>query len=928
MRRVLLLLLAFGLLQGSIWAGAGRTLQLQSLQQQSLQPAEPLVLAWPATPFHESVHIYFSADQGRSWWMMARELRNTGSFSTFVPASPGQAIFKVVDSKSGELIMSSQAALTIQAPVTAATQLVTLEAESGMLSGPMKIVMDGQAFNNQCVSGYNVNRRGSVEFIVNVPVAGTYAIWARVLGKNDVANSFFASVDNQTEFLWDLKKNNQWNWDCISDRGATGTYEGNAEVDPVLFSLTAGPHLLRIRNREKLTLLDQIRITNDLSHAVTAEPERWLGVLAPSHAQIIAFGHPFEIKWESKNVPGLVNIDLSRDQGTTFAFPIVHNTENDGSYIWNVPKGLIIGKCVIRIQAVNNNGLPQDASDGYFAIIDPSTDRRTIIVQNPNGGETLVAGQTCFTRWTTKNYWGKVNVYFSHDNGASWQTIAYNRDTAKEQFTFDWIVPNTPTTQALLRVADGDADFPFDVSDKVFTIVANEVSNEYLELIAPNGTEKWAANSLQHVKWISYNMANKVHLDLSLDNGNTWQRVLSDQPANGYINWIVPNTPAQKCKMRVLDALDGSPLSSSANSFSIVAAGTPEENPTPVPPGNYALSFDGLNDLLQIANHPSLNISNAFTIEFWLKTDKPAQNWARILEKGMWDEYSVSFYSTKGKLCASLVTPIPSSTPRMVVTHGPSTTSLNANTWYHVAVTFDGAAAKLYINGKLETSKELTAVAPRSLSQNLIIGAACRADQSYYPFKGVLDEVRLWNVARTSQQIGAAMNATMVGDESGLVACYSFDEGSGQYAGDRTANANHGWLGGSNLIEQGDPTWVVSDRPAVVPSLQPAAPLAQEPENANLQPKNFALHANYPNPFNSQTTIRFVLPESRPVRLAIYDVSGRLVKTLAKGSCNAGEHSVVWDGLNEMGEVISSGVYFYCITAGDWSATRRLVMVK
>ncbi len=316
-------------------------------------------------------------------------------------------------------------------------------------------------------------------------------------------------------------------------------------------------------------------------------------------------------------------------------------------------------------------------------------------------------------------------------------------------------------------------------------------------------------------------MTNKVHLDLSLDNGNTWQRVLSDQPANGYINWTVPNTPAQKCRMRVLDALDGSPLSPSANPFSIVAAGTPEENPTPVPAGNYALSFDGLNDLLQIANHPSLNISNAFTIEFWLKTDKPAQNWSRIL-----------------------------------------------------------------------------------------------------------DEVRLWNNARTNQEIVATMNKTMVGDEPGLAACYSFDEGSGQYAGDRTANANHGWLGGSNLIEQGDPTWVVSDRPVIVPSLQPTAPPAQEPENASLQPEIFTLHANYPNPFNSQTTIRFVLPESRTVRLAIYDVSGRLVKTLAEGSCNAGEHSVVWDGLNEMGEATSSGVYFYRITAGDWSATRRLVMVK
>jgi len=335
-----------------------------------------------------------------------------------------------------------------------------------------------------------------------------------------------------------------------------------------------------------------------------------------------------------------------------------------------------------------------------------------------------------------------------------------------------------------------------------------------------------------------------------------------------------------------------------------------------------------VNDFVQIANHPSLNISKNFTIEFWLKTDQPTQNWTRILEKGMWDEYSVSFYSTKAKLCASLVTSIPGSSPRMAVTHGPSTTAMSANTWYHVAMTYDGAVAKVYMNGKLETSKNLTGVTPRSLTQALILGAARRLSTPEYPFRGVLDELRLWNVARSNAQITASMTTALAGNETGLAAYYPMDEGTGQYVIDHTANANHGWMGTTKQADDSDPSWVASDRPKTVSAMGQTMPLAQSSETAVSLPQAFALYANYPNPFNNQTTITFALPESRQVQLAIYDVTGRLVKNLAGGEFSAGEHRLTWAGMNDQGEIVPSGIYFYRLSAGDWSAVQRLVLVK
>jgi methionine-rich copper-binding protein CopC len=914
------------------WTGLAisATVALDKAQPAVLQPGETLTLTWAQPSGGEFVNVYYSSDQGATWWLMARDAFNTGQFATFVPNHAGSATFKIIDSQNGKILSTSQPGLSIAPPSIAAIQTITMEAEDGVLTGPMKVAINGQAFNNRTVHGYHVNRRGNLELTVNVPVAGTYAIWARVLGMNDIANSFYVSVDNGTEYWWDLKKNNKWEWDRISDRGPLGTYEGNAQVDPVLFNLTAGTHLLRLRNREKNTQVDQIRITNDLNAGYTDGPTTWIDLTAPQFAQIVPFGQPCNVTWQSQNLAGKVNIDLSMDQGATFGYSIAKDTDNDGLFVWNVPTGMKLAKALLRVASAANGGIPQDVNWGYFAIVDPAGDNRQIIVTSPNGGESLTAGDTYFVNWTMKNYWGNVNIYYSMNNGAAWQTISYNRDGSRDQFDFDWLVPNTPSTQCLIKIADADADFPFDVSNATFTILPGSAPTAFVELLAPNGSEKYAVGSVQHVIWESNNYTGLIQVELSTDNGKTWTRIASDQPASKYWDWVVPNTLSTNCKMRVFGA-GGQPESYTANTFSIVAAGIVTPPPPPPPPPtvtDFALSFDGVNDIVQVANNATLNIAKKFTIEFWLKTAQPTQNWGRILEKGMWDEYSVSFYGTKAKMCACLVAPVPGSYARMTVTHGPSTTALAANAWYHVAMTYDGATAKLFINGKEEFSKALASVTPRSLTKALIIGAARQNDTIEYPFKGVLDEIRLWNVARTGTQILGSATASLTGTETGLVAYYPLNEGTGQTVEDKSANTNNGTMGTSAAVDASDPTWVASDRPATIVAKQPVATPTDESSTVMAVPEQFQLYANYPNPFNIHTTIRFALAESRNAQLAVYDVTGRLIRQYAMGTLEAGEHQLVWDGLNENGQVVTSGVYFYRLTAGDWSETQRMLVIK
>ncbi len=88
-------------------------------------------------------------------------------------------------------------------------------------------------------------------------------------------------------------------------------------------------------------------------------------------------------------------------------------------------------------------------------------------------------------------------------------------------------------------------------------------------------------------------------------------------------------------------------------------------------------------------------------------------------------------------------------------------------------------------------------------------------------------------------------------------------------------------------------------------------------------PESYALHAAYPNPFNPVTNLRFDLPEAARVKLEVYDLQGRVVAELVNGHRDAGVHEVTWNASN-----LSSGMYFYRIQAGDFSAVQKVILMK
>lgn len=105
-------------------------------------------------------------------------------------------------------------------------------------------------------------------------------------------------------------------------------------------------------------------------------------------------------------------------------------------------------------------------------------------------------------------------------------------------------------------------------------------------------------------------------------------------------------------------------------------------------------------------------------------------------------------------------------------------------------------------------------------------------------------------------------------------------------------------------------------------------PVSGVEDEINVLPLTFALAQNYPNPFNPSTTIRYELPKSIHVKLVVYDILGRTVRTLVNTEQTPGSKQTVWDGRNDAGVQVATGLYVYRIKAGDFVKARKLMLIK
>jgi parallel beta-helix repeat protein len=241
--------------------------------------------------------------------------------------------------------------------------------------------------------------------------------------------------------------------------------------------------------------------------------------------------------------------------------------------------------------------------------------------------------------------------------------------------------------------------------------------------------------------------------------------------------------------------------------------------------GSYALDFDGIDDWASIPNIPAYNFGDGnFTIEMWEKTAADYGGYGLLFG----DNYAscLYIYIGEGYIYAG-----------SLYNYLYSPTTYNDGQWHHIALVRTSGTGELYVDGNMVNSGDFSGYLSASQPTTWALG-----NTGPYPYfdywNGTLDELRIWNYARTQTQIVTNMTRPLAGTEPGLVGYWRFDEGTGQVIGDSSTHGNNGQLGSTANPESSDPAWVISTAPfgkgLRIVSHTPSAVTTQPPDHVDI----------------------------------------------------------------------------------------------
>ncbi|MDZ7292478.1 MAG: T9SS type A sorting domain-containing protein [candidate division KSB1 bacterium] len=278
---------------------------------------------------------------------------------------------------------------------------------------------------------------------------------------------------------------------------------------------------------------------------------------------------------------------------------------------------------------------------------------------------------------------------------------------------------------------------------------------------------------------------------------------------------------------------------------------------------NSAYYFDGVNDYIRVPNQTALNFQQAITINFWMKIGEFYTREAYPLSHGNWENrWKISITNQGVRWTVKTNDPVNSGIKDL-----DSETKLLKDVWYNITTLYSGSDFEIYVNGELDNFSSWSGLILPT-TYDLTIGQVL-PNNNNYNFKGVIDEVRIYDYALSVQEIQTLYHL-----------------GTGVHT----------------------------------------------PPHAGLPNENI-LHQNYPNPFgrmpfNAQTSIRYQLSRAGPVNITIYDLLGQKVRTLVDLEKPAGYYSASWDGKNDRGQSVVSGIYICEMKVGEFREKRKLILIR
>ncbi len=341
-------------------------------------------------------------------------------------------------------------------------------------------------------------------------------------------------------------------------------------------------------------------------------------ITSPNGGETWYAGTSQTITWQSMTFfSNTVNIEYSLDGGITWN-SVVNNQTNNGSYSWTIPN-VNSASALIKI---SNSSHPAyyDISDALFTL------RPYVRLITPNGGDQLGSCTQTTITFEKAPMYASFNIEYSTDAGNTWIPIVTNQTYNSTFNNYNWILPNTPTTQALVRVYPNGVVSRADQSDAVFTI------KKPVTIIQPNYGGVLEIGSTYQVKWQSDGISNVYDIAYSTS-GSTgpWTNIILgyNTSVNTY-NWTIPNTPSTNCYLRIRDNINPCKEDISDLAFSISSNVNPITLTSPnggdtiaacqifnitwsetvTPAGSYNISYSidyGVNWIPIVANYITTN---------------------------------------------------------------------------------------------------------------------------------------------------------------------------------------------------------------------------------------------------------------------------------------------------------------------------------
>lgn len=253
-----------------------------------------------------------------------------------------------------------------------------------------------------------------------------------------------------------------------------------------------------------------------------------------------------------------ITIELSTDNGISWAM-VADSVSNNGTYRWDNVPTITSSLCKIKITAVDRDE-PYDISDAAFTIT--NSQQQTITITYPTSGASLSAGESAEITWNSTNVTA-VDIAYSTNNGINWTNIVIN--TPSDGYYLWNQIPNVPSTNCKIRVADSEDGNPQVLNNGFFLII----SEPSVSVSAPNGGESLLSGSSFEIEWESENIED-VKIEFTTNNGANWTTIVESTPSIGSFTWqSIPSLNSKLCKIKVSDAENGSPSDISDASFEI-----------------------------------------------------------------------------------------------------------------------------------------------------------------------------------------------------------------------------------------------------------------------------------------------------------------------------------------------------------------------